>query len=154
MLGPVRPDRAQAERLASIARAAFLDGGRGWGAEDLLAFSKRPGAVIIADGALAAGAVLLQTAGGEAEILDIGVVPACRRAGLGATLLAAAEHAARASGATRITLEVATDNAAARALYAAAGYARAGLRPRYYRRRDGARVDALILAKTLTAPAG
>lgn len=153
MLGPIRPGRAEAERLASIARAAFQDGGRGWGADDILAFSHMPGALIIADGGLSQGAILLRVAGGEAEILDLGVVPACRRRGLARVLLASAEHAVRAAGATRIVLEVATDNAAALALYRAEGYAEAGRRPRYYRRVDGARADALILARALPRPA-
>jgi ribosomal-protein-alanine N-acetyltransferase len=54
-------------------------------------------------------------------------------------------EAAAAAGAARMLLEVAEDNAAARALYAAAGFAPAGRRPRYYP--DGR--DALLLAAIL-----
>jgi ribosomal-protein-alanine N-acetyltransferase len=46
-------------------------------------------------------------------------------------------------------LEVAPGNAAARALYASAGYAEVGRRPRYYP--DGS--DALLLARALSPAA-
>jgi ribosomal-protein-alanine N-acetyltransferase len=152
VLGPVRPGPAEAARLAAIARAAFQDRGRGWEAPELLAFAARPGALILADGALSDGALLLQVAGGEAEILDFGVVPARRRHGLGRRLLDSAHFFAREAGAGRMVLEVAADNAPARALYAAAGYSQAGCRRGYYRRRDGSRADALILARPLAEP--
>lgn len=149
MLGPVHPDRIQAERLAAVARAAFQDGGRGWRTDDLLVFAGQPGAVIIADGALAAGMALLRVVVDEAELLEIGVVPRERGRGLGRVLLGSAEHAAKGLGALRMHLEVASDNAPARALYARAGYAPVGLRRGYYRRPGGARVDALLLARAL-----
>ena len=69
---------------------------------------------------------------------------ACQGQGHGAALLAMAEGAMRAAGAAEAYLEVAETNAAARALYARAGWREVGRRPRYY----GA-ADALILAKSL-----
>ena len=57
---------------------------------------------------------------------------------------------ARRRGATRAFLEVATDNAPARALYDAAGYRPAGLRRGYYPRPRGRACDALILTRELT----
>ena len=50
----------------------------------------------------------------------------------------------------RLFLEVAEDNAAARALYATAGFAEAGRRRGYYAAADGGRRDALLLALDLT----
>ena len=83
---------------------------------------------------------------GEAELLTLAVAPAGRRAGTGAALLAAFEAEARTRGARDAFLEVADDNAPARALYARAGWREVGRRPGYY-----AGVDALTLHKALAA---
>jgi ribosomal-protein-alanine N-acetyltransferase len=88
---------------------------------------------------------LVRAAAGEAEVLTLCVRPDRRRRGAGRRVLAAAEAAARARGALVLFLEVSDRNAAARAMYAAAGYARAGLRLRYYA--DGS--DAILLRKSL-----
>ena len=72
-------------------------------------------------------------------------IPARRRGGLGRALLAAAEaHVGRRRRAGRVPGGV-EENAAARALYAAAGYREIGRRSRYYP--DG--TDALVLARPL-----
>ena len=81
----------------------------------------------------------------EAEILTIAVAPAAHRQGIGAALLAAAMAQAALRGAAAMFLEVAEGNAAARALYAAAGFRQSGRRRRYYP--DGA--DALVLRRSL-----
>ena len=60
--------------------------------------------------------------------------------------------AAAARGATRVFLEVAEDNLAARALYERTGFVEAGRRPGYYAAADGGRRDALLLALNLTGP--
>lgn len=96
---------------------------------------------------------ILRCAGPEAEVLTICVAPAARRAGRGAALLARAEAAARDRGVAEIFLEVAADNAAARALYDRAGYVPAGLRKDYYSGPRGQRVSALVLRKSLTRSA-
>ena len=56
---------------------------------------------------------------------------------------------AAARGAAAMFLEVSESNLAARALYEAGGFARAGLRRRYYA--DG--TDALVLRRDLLSPA-
>jgi len=99
---------------------------------------------------VAGGFILVRTVADEAEILTLAVRPADRRCGLGADLVARAAADAAAQGATRLFLEVAEDNEAARGLYARAGFAEVGRRPRYYARADGSRSDALILALNLT----
>jgi len=71
-----------------------------------------------------------------ARLYSIAVADAARGIGLGATLLAAAERAARSRGARRMRLEVRQDNAAAIRLYERRGYRRFGARPRFYE--DGA----------------
>jgi ribosomal-protein-alanine N-acetyltransferase len=94
-----------------------------------------------------AGFVLARVAADEAEILTLAVLPAARRQGLGAALMAAAMATARARGATAMFLEVAEANAAALALYRGLGFAEVGRRRRYYE--DGA--DALVLRRALDA---
>ncbi len=95
------------------------------------------------------GFLLGRIAGPEAELLTLAVDPKTRRAGDGTRLLAEFEADAGRRGATDVYLEVASDNAAARALYASTGYTEAGVRPGYYQRPDGTRVDALVLRKPL-----
>ena len=95
------------------------------------------------------GFVLFRVAADEAEILIIAVRSALQRRGLGGRLLAAAGQAAAGLGARALWLEVAVDNAPAIALYAKAGFAEAGRRPRYYRRSSGPPVDALLLRRAL-----
>lgn len=97
------------------------------------------------------GFALFALAADEAEVLTLAVAPGARRRGLGAALLAAAAAAAAARGARSIHLEVAEDNAAARALYARAGFAETGRRRGYYAR-PGGRTDALRLRRALDIP--
>lgn len=95
------------------------------------------------------GFILIRTVADEAEILTLAVRPRARRRGLGARLVDAASARARATGATRLFLEVAEDNAPARGLYDRLGFEAAGRRPRYYPRAEGSAVDALILVLNL-----
>ena len=94
----------------------------------------------------------MQLAGDEAEVITLAVRPSARRRGLARALTTRAVARAASAGATRVFLEVAEDNAAARALYEALGFGEVGSRPRYYARRDGSRVDALLLALNLDRP--
>ncbi|MGF1502445.1 MAG: GNAT family N-acetyltransferase [Paracoccaceae bacterium] len=103
----------------------------------------------LADAERGAALALVQTAGPEADLLDLGVVPDRRRTGLGTALLAAVEREAAARGAQRLILEVSVENGAALALYAARSYAQIGRRAHYYVRPDGSRIDALMLARDL-----
>jgi ribosomal-protein-alanine N-acetyltransferase len=96
------------------------------------------------------GFVLVRIVADEAEILTLAVRPAARGRGVGRGLVLAAAATAAERGAARLFLEVADDNAMARALYARAGFAEAGRRAGYYARADGSRRDALLLALNLT----
>lgn len=91
------------------------------------------------------GFLLGRVIAGEAELLTVAVAPESRRRGTGRALLQAFAEAARARAAETAFLEVAEDNAPARALYRAAGWAEAGRRRGYYHAPDGRAVDALIL---------
>ena len=96
-----------------------------------------------------AGFILARDLGGEVEILSLGVLPGWRRRGVGRALLDAVVAQAQRRSAGSLVLEVATENAAARLLYAACDFVQVGRRPRYYRRADG-RADALILRRAVT----
>ncbi len=98
------------------------------------------------------GFILIRAVADEAEILTLAVRPSARQAGLGLRLVEQACVDAMSQGAARLFLEVAEDNVPARALYARAGFTEAGRRAGYYGRRDGSRVDALVLTKTLSQP--
>lgn len=92
----------------------------------------------------AAGFILLQSVAEEAEILTLAVHPKARRSGLARALI---EQAQDTLSVARVFLEVAENNAPARALYAACGFTETGRRPAYYKRPDGSRVDALLLQR-------
>lgn len=91
------------------------------------------------------GFILCRAAADEAEILTLAVAPLVRRNGAGRALVEAAAQTAMARGAESLFLEVASDSAAALALYAATGFEPAGLRKGYYP--GGA--DAVVMRRTL-----
>lgn len=138
--------RAYAPVLAALHRQCFSDA---WSAESIARLFDTFGAVALigsqcdAPVAFAMGRIVA----GECEILAIGVTKQNRRQGFGAAMLAGLSELAVASGASRIVLEVATDNAAAKALYAALGFAEVGHRRNYYERPGSPPVDGLILSR-------
>lgn len=95
------------------------------------------------------GFILIRVVADEAEILTLAVRPEARGRGLGARLVQAAAVRAAEKGAARLFLEVAEDNAAARALYARCGFSEVGRRRGYYPSSDGGRIDALMMARGL-----
>ncbi len=136
---------ADAPALAALHEAAFPPG-EAWGPDAIRMMLEMPGAFGLH--LPGQGFVLARVAADEAEILTLAVVPAARRAGHGGALLGAATAGALARGAGAMFLEVSERNAAARALYAAAGFEEAGRRRRYYS--DGS--DALVLRRVLSPP--
>jgi ribosomal-protein-alanine N-acetyltransferase len=93
--------------------------------------------------------ILIQVAAGQSEILSIGTVPRARRSGLARVLLGEAAAEALVRKAQEMFLDVAEDNSAALAFYAAAGFVSAGRRRLYYRRPGGFSIDALMLRAAL-----
>ncbi|WP_322894099.1 MULTISPECIES: GNAT family N-acetyltransferase [unclassified Yoonia] len=134
------------EAMADIHAQAFSTT-RSWTAAEFRDLITQPGTIIAGDDRAFA---LLRVTLDEAEVLTIATAPAHRRKGLARRMLSKAEQTAQAKGATAVFLEVAEDNAAARALYAQAGYTQVGRRPGYYLPKDAAPVAALVLRKALT----
>ncbi len=96
-----------------------------------------------------AGFVICRTAADECELLSIGVAPSHCRQGIGRKLLDAALAQAARADAVSLYLEVAEDNRAARALYAALEFAPVSRRPGYYRRTDAEPVAAIMLGRNI-----
>lgn len=93
-------------------------------------------------------AIVLFNAGTSlARLYSFAVDPAWRGQGVARRLLTAAEDAARAHGCVYLRLEVRRDNAAAIALYKAAGFREFGTYPDYYEDH----MEALRLEKRLSA---
>ena len=84
--------------------------------------------------------------GDDAEIMTIGVAPEHQRRGIAAALLRSLIERATARGARRMLLEVRVDNDPALALYRRFGFARMGLRRRYYQPEN---VDAYTMSLDL-----
>jgi len=100
--------------------------------------------VAISDGKVV-GYVCLMSLFEEAQILDIAVDPGQRGRGVAGALIQYAMMVASQKEAVFIRLEVRDSNSAAIALYEKLGFARAGVRSRYYEGRD----DAVIMEKKL-----
>ncbi|KQW86411.1 GNAT family N-acetyltransferase [Brevundimonas sp. Root1279] len=139
---------AQADRLAVLHAEAFVAPDTPWSAAAFADLLAQAGVFAVEH---EGGFILMRAVADEAEILTLAVRPAARRRGLGAVLVGEGAVAAAARGASRIFLEVAEDNAGARALYARTGFAEAGRRRGYYAGIDGVRRDALVLELNLAA---
>ncbi len=70
--------------------------------------------------------------GAEAEVMTVAVAPDEQGRGLGRRLVQAMVDAAASRGATRLVLEVRSDNVAAQRLYSAMGFERIAVRRGYY----------------------
>jgi len=121
---------------------------QGWSAEAFDRLLASPGtfALLARDGATDVGFVIARVAADEAEILSVGVFPPARRQGIATQILTAAAAEAVRAGATKLFLEVGTENAAALALYRGLGFYEVGRRPRYY---GGGSGDGLTLRADL-----
>lgn len=145
--------RALAEPLSRLHRAAFPDDP--WGPAAIMQIAGLAGffGVLVCEAGEPVGFALAFGAGDTCEIAALGVLPERRRNGLGTALLDGVCAEARCRAAHAVILEVAVDNVAAQALYAASGFIRAGRRENYYRR-AGRSVDADLLRLTLPRPPG
>lgn len=120
-------------RETAIAGLLASPGGRAWTAT----LAGRP-----------IGFAMVRQAADEAEILAIGVLQSERRSGIGRALLAAVIEDCRTDGTSRLYLEVAASNSAARRAYEASGFVSVGGRRGYYRT-GGTTEDAIIMRRDL-----
>ena len=103
------------------------------------------------DGRIVAYGVLM-SGPGEAQVLNLSVIPPCRREGLGRRLLQRLIDDARRLGAEQVFLEVRVSNTAAIALYHAEGFGEVARRGEYYppSRPGDVREDALVMRREVT----
>lgn len=130
------------DQMALIHAAAFQQD-RSWSAQEFSDLLLSPLVVTLSE---TGGFALTREIAGESELLTIAVDPAHQNKGIGRRLL----QRWMAAGADTAFLEVAADNAGAIHLYSSMGFQITATRPAYYRRKDAAAVDALILTKDLT----
>lgn len=93
------------------------------------------------------GLLMTRNVAGEGEIITLGILPAARRRGVARRLLDHGLAEAAGAGCRMIYLEVGCGNAAALALYRSLGFREVGRRRGYYRERDKAPEDAVIMRK-------
>jgi ribosomal-protein-alanine N-acetyltransferase len=96
---------------------------------------------------------VLMLAPGEAQILNLSVVPDARREGIGRALLRLFVEDARNFHVEQVFLEVRTSNIAAIRLYESEGFAPVARRVDYYpgATADGSREDAIVMRRALGA---
>jgi ribosomal-protein-alanine N-acetyltransferase len=143
-----RPGDAAA--LAALHRVSFRHGWSESEFERLLSDRAAVAHVARANGGRGpiVGFVLSHRVDHEAEILLVALAPGERGKGTATRILA--KHLSRlaAAGVSRIFLEVDEGNAAARKLYARAGFSEVGRRKGYYQKPEGD-AAALILSRNL-----
>ena len=134
---------AEASGLLADIHAEAFPANQAWGASAIALMLGLPGhfGLIAIRQDQPFGFALARASGLEAEIVTIAVRRTAQGQGVGRLLLDGIMAEATRRGALELFLEVAENNAAARALYAGAGAEEAGRRRRYYV--DG--IDALVL---------
>jgi ribosomal-protein-alanine N-acetyltransferase len=100
---------------------------------------------VAVEGGSVIGYVCLMSLFEEAQILNVAVKPSCRGRGVARILLEHAFSQALERGAEIMALEVRASNAAAISLYERLGFARVGIRARYYESAE----DAILMEKLL-----
>ncbi len=132
--------------LARVHAAAFHDT-RSWTAPEFAALLATDGVILSGDvRSFLLGRLTLD----EAEILTLATDPAFQRKGLARAALREFCDAVRQAGGTRIFLEVAEYNTAAKNLYSKEYFKTIGTRKAYFQRCDGTKVAAVVMQKQIT----
>ena len=100
--------------------------------------------VVAMDGDVVAGYVGSQSVQGEADMMNLAVLPQYRRQGIGKELVTRLVSQLQSKMVYCLSLEVRASNEAAIALYQSLGFNTVGRRPNYY---TNPKEDALILRK-------
>jgi len=137
--------------VMSVMRDAFVpDFGEAWTQAQCSGILIMPGVwmtLAMRDGT-PSGFSIARIVADEAELLLIGVVPDCRRMGIGGALVQRFLHVAATRGARRVFLEMRDGNDAG-AMYRSHGFEQVGRRANYYRGTSGQSFDALTLSYDL-----
>ena len=141
------PDAPVVGAIAALEAEVF--GGDAWSPAQVAEELRGPGrrTWVVESGGAVVGFAVTWRSGDVVDLQRIAVHPGRRQRGLARALLDEAVAAGRAEGADRMLLEVGATNAAALALYAAAGFVEIDRRRRYYS--DGA--DAVVMRLPLAA---
>ena len=145
-LADARP--ADAAALAALHAASFR---RGWSEDEMerLLVDRNVIAHRATFGREIAGFILSRLAAGEAEILSVAVSRRRQSRGVGCRLLALHLRRLAGLGVRAAFLEVEEGNAAARRLYARAGFREVARRPGYYPQDGGQPLAAVVLRRDL-----
>jgi ribosomal-protein-alanine N-acetyltransferase len=100
--------------------------------------------IVAVDGDVVAGYVGSQAVMGEADMMNLAVLPDYRRQGIGELLVKRLVEELTSKAVSSLTLEVRASNAGAIELYKKLGFTQVGRRPNYYK---NPKEDALILRK-------
>ncbi len=129
--------------MARLHAAAFAPQ-RGWSAQEFQSLCASPHVRCLSR---THGFALVRTLAGETELLTLAVDPQHRRKGIANRILC---DWLGSTDAQTAFLDVAADNAPARALYALHGFAETGRRKSYYHRPDAPPVDAVLMQAAVT----
>ncbi|AMB94236.1 ribosomal protein S18-alanine N-acetyltransferase [Aerococcus sanguinicola] len=118
-----------------------------WTVEALDHFLSRPHAQVFAyyEEETLLALAQFQFLAGEAELLNLAVLPNFQRKGLGETLLREGISQLKVLGLERIFLEVRANNRSAQALYQKLGFDRLAVRPNYYQDGEDAWIYCLLV---------
>ncbi len=135
------------EALAALHKAAFTDL-RPWSAAEFKDLLSQSGMILCGD---AKSFVLGRQIGDEAEVLTLATHPGHLRKGYAARHLATFIGQLKASGVTRVFLEVAENNQPAKALYINNNFYVVGHRKQYYAGANGDKIGADVMERRLEA---
>jgi ribosomal-protein-alanine N-acetyltransferase len=148
-----RAEVADCDVLSEIHSAAFR---RGWSEAEFEALLLQPGTHALIGHyrnalgrRIPAGFILFRLVADEAEILSVAVTPACRRRGIGRSLLEETLRHLYREGARDIHLEVEDANLAAIALYRRLEFRESGRRAGYYAQGRESPAGALVMLRQL-----
>lgn len=115
--------------------------------EEILAHPESYSCLVVELGGCVVGFTCFRVVGGDAELLNLAVLPSFRRQGIGSFLVKQTLLEVAEKGATRIFLEVRDSNLPALRLYERFGFQPVRRRPGYY---TNPPADAVVLQRRLT----
>ena len=127
----VRMEAAHVPQIAALERSAFPDP---WSESSVASELDNPLSLwlVAQAGGEVLGYVGSQSVMGEADMMNLAVLPAARRRGIARALVTALIRELAGGGVHSLTLEVRASNGPAKALYGSMGFVRVGCRRGYY----------------------